>query len=130
MAKQFREYKDLDLDFTPHPISGDIVPITGPDAVKRSIRNILLTNLFERPFEPGFGSNVAHLLFEPVDPLTKYALKTQIESAIQRLEPRAEVINVVIEFNLDENRYEVDVEFSVENIPLEYAVSVFLERVR
>lgn len=125
-----RQYKDLDLDFTPHPLSGDLVPLTGADAVKRSVRNILLTNLFERPFQANLGSRIAHLLFEPVSPLTKYALKDEIVRAINLNEPRAKLLDVIIDFNLDENRYDVVVQFSLENINQPESVSIFLERVR
>ena len=130
MPTLFREYKDLDLDLTPHPISGDVTPLTGPDAVRRSIRNIVLTNLFERPFRPNIGSRSAHFLFENVDPLTKYALRQEILSAIKANEIRAKVLQILITENIDERRLEIEIDFSIENIPESFNVTIFLERVR
>lgn len=130
MPPVVREYSDLDLDFEPHPISGDLVPLTGADAVKRSIRNILLTDVYENPFRPNIGSRISHLLFEPIDPLTKYALREEIYRAINLNEPRAQVLDVRISFQPDDNRYEATVEFSIENITETFSINVFLERVR
>lgn len=126
-----KEFSDLNLDMEPNPISGDLVSLTGIDAVKRSVRNVLLTNLYERQFRPNIGNRMAHLLFENVDPLTKYALKDEIYNTLAINEPRAKVIDVAVNFEIDDNRYDVTVYFSVENLPEEiFNVSVFLERVR
>ncbi len=125
-----RQYNDLDLDLTPHPVSGDIIPLEGPEAVKRSIRNILLTNLYERPYRPNIGSRIAHLLFENADPLTKYALRDEVFRAIAINEPRARLLDIRISFDEDANGYEVVVEFSIENIIDVLQISVFMERVR
>jgi len=130
MPVKVREYTDLDLDFQPHPISGDISQLRDADAVKRSIRNILLTNIYEKPFRPNIGSKIAHLLFEPVDPLTKYALRDEIFRAILINEPRARIVDIRINYNLDENRYDATIQFSIENFTEIVTVNIFLERIR
>lgn len=125
-----REYKDLDLNFEPHAFSGDLVPLTGVDCIKRSIKNLLLTNFYEKPNVPKFGSGLTALLFELATPLTKYALKDEIIGAIQAFEPRAKVYDVLIDFDEDNNKYIAEIQFSVENITEVLSFTVFLERVR
>ena len=81
------DYSDLDLDFIAHPATGDIVKKIGPDAIKRSVRNLILTNFYDRPFRPGIGSNVQKFLFENPNPLTVNFLKDAIAEVLRSLLP-------------------------------------------
>ena len=91
-----RWYTDIDLNITPHPSSGDLVLKQDKDAVKRSIRNIMLTNHYERPFKPNFGANLRSLLFELADDITKMEIRQQIDEALQNFEPRVAVDNIYL----------------------------------
>jgi len=130
MVTRNREYKDLDLNFTAHPVSGDIAKVENEDAIKRSIRNLILTNNYERPFQPELGSNILHTLFEPMNRVTQYKLQTSIEDLINFREPRAELLQVKVESNYDENRYEVSIIFMVQDQLEPLQVQIFLQRVR
>jgi len=89
-----RWYTDIDLNITPHPSSGDLVLKQDKEAVKRSVRNIMLTNNYERPFKPNFGANLRGLLFELADDMTKFEIRKQIIEALEMLEPRVTIISV------------------------------------
>jgi phage baseplate assembly protein W len=130
MVTRNREYKDLDLNFTAHPVSGDIAKVEDEDAVKRSIRNLILTNHYERPFQPDLGSNVLHTLFEPMNRITQYRLRTEIEDLINFREPRADLLQVKVESNYDDNRYEVTIVFMVQDQMEPLQLQIFLQRVR
>ena len=91
-----RWYTDIDLNITPHPSSGDLVLKKDNDAVKRSLRNIMLTNNFERPFKPNFGANLRGLLFELADDLTKFEIRSQIIEAVENFEPRVKIDNIYL----------------------------------
>jgi len=130
MAARTREYKDLDLNFRPHPVSGDVNILKGIDAVRRSVRNLILHNLYERPFNSDFGSGVKGSLFENLGPVEVYQLRENISSAISRYEKRATLTSIDIKENLDKNQIDIDVSFLVENTIEPVTVSLFLKRVR
>ena len=126
-----RQYTDLDLFFGSKTVSKDINKVTDIQAVKRSIRNLVLTNHYEKPFHPEIGSGVRDMLFEPMTPLTAHILTRKIEDVIENFEPRARLISVRAQPNLDRNEYEVTIEFLVVNAPTELVdLTVFLERLR
>ena len=126
-----RQYTDLDLFFGRKSVSKDINKVTDMQAVKRSIRNLVLTNHYEKPFHPEIGSGVRDMLFEPMTPLTAYMLAKQVENVIENWEPRARLVGVRASPNLDRNEYEVTIEFYVVNTPTELVdLTVFLERLR
>lgn len=125
-----RKFSDLDLDFTPHPISGDIVPLVDSSAIKRSIRNILFTGLNERLFNPEFGANLKQLLFEPINPGTKQTLILAITNSIKVFEPRASLVDLKVKVSPDENAYEVTIIVSIDNISEVVTYDLFLERLR
>ena len=89
-----RIYRDLNLNFNAHPVTGDVVTITDVNAIKRSIRNLLLTNHYDRPFHPEIGSNISQLLFENFGIITGTMLSKEIEDMITNYEPRAMVETV------------------------------------
>ena len=126
-----RQYTDLDLFFGRKTQSKDINKVTDIQAVKRSIRNLVLTNHYEKPFHPEIGSGVRDMLFEPMTPITAHILTRKIEDVIENFEPRARLISVTAFPNLDRNEYECTIEFFVVNAPTELVdLTVFLERLR
>jgi len=129
MANDFR-YVDFDLNFTAHPVTGDISIMTGSDAVIQSIKNLVQQRPYESPFEPAKGSRVTAFLFEVISPLTATSLKDEIRVLLTNYEPRAEVIDVSVYANIDDNGYEVTVLFNVINIPDTIRVEFFLKRLR
>ena len=131
IERNSRQYTDLDLFFGRKSVSKDINKVTDVQAVKRSIRNLVLTNHYEKPFHPEIGSGVRGILFEPMSPLTAHILTRKIEDVIENFEPRARLISVRAIPNLDRNEYECTIEFYVVNTPTELVdLTVFLERLR
>ena len=131
IARNVRQYTDLDLFFAKKATSKDISKVTDIQAVKRSIRNLVLTNHYEKPFHPEIGSGVRGILFEPMTPLTAHILTRKIEDVIENFEPRARLMSVRAQPNLDRNEYECTIEFFVVNAPTELVdLTLFLERLR
>ena len=129
--RNVRQYTDLDLFFGKKSTSKDISKVTDILAVKRAVRNLVLTNHYEKPFHPEIGSGVRGILFEPMTPITAHILTRKIEDVIENFEPRVRLINVIAYPNLDRNAYEVSVEFYVVNMPTELVdLTLFLERLR
>ncbi len=108
-----RTYKDLAFSMFANPMSGDIGKKTGANAVKGAIYSILKTNFNERVFAPEFGTGIRGLLFEQMNPITEERLKKEVESAIARHEPRAEVLGISVVAQEEQNRYEISVVFNV-----------------
>ena len=131
ISRNVRQYKDLDLFFDKKNVSKDITKITDIAAVKRSIRNLVLTNHYEKPFHPEIGSGVRDMLFEPMSLLTAHVLTRKIEDVIENFEPRVRLMSVSARPNLDRNEYEMTIEFFIKNFPTTLiTVDVFLERLR
>lgn len=125
-----RDYTDLDLNFTANPVTKDVAKKVGPDAVARSIRNLVLTNFYDRPFRPFIGSNAQKMLFDNMDSSTCRLLETTIQQVIEGFEPRVTVLGVKVTANIDENRFDAKIAFRVNNRPDPFQVTVFLERIR
>jgi phage baseplate assembly protein W len=131
ITRNVRQYTDLDLFFGKKSSNSDVQEITDVKAVKRSIRNLVLLNHYEKPFHPEIASGVRDMLFELMTPVTAQILARKIEDVIQNFEPRARLISVTALPNLDRNEYEVTIEFYVVNQPTELVdLTVMLERVR
>ena len=129
--RNVRQYSDLDLFFAAKGVSKDISKVTDIQAVKRSVRNLVLTNHYEKPFHPEIGSGVRDILFEPMTPITANILARKIEDVIENFEPRAKLISVRAQPNLDRNEYECTIQFYVINTPTELVdLTVMLERLR
>ena len=125
-----RIYKDLDLNFTRNPVTNDILRIEDVDAVKRSVRNLVQTNFYERPFHPELGCGIRGLLFENYSPIIGIFLKRKIAEVINRYEPRDSLVNVTLDDEPDRNRLKVSLYFYVQNIPDQVVVETFLQRLR
>ena len=131
ISRNVRQYRDLDLFFNKKNGTNDVTQITDIQAVKRSIRNLVLTNFYEKPFHPEIGSGIRDMLFENMTPITAVVLARKVEDVIENFEPRARLISVRSLPNLDRNEYEVTIEFFVVNTPTELVdMTVFLEVLR
>ena len=119
ITRNVRQYTDLDLFFGKKSSNSDVQEITDVKAVKRSIRNLVLLNHYEKPFHPEIASGVRDMLFELMTPVTATILARKIEDVINNFEPRARLISVNALPNLDRNEYEVSIEFYVVNQPTE-----------
>ena len=130
-ARAVRQYTDLDLFFGRKSSNSDIQQVTDVQAVKRSIRNLVQLNVYEKPFHPEISGGVREMLFELMTPITAQIIAKQIENVINNFEPRARLVGVRVQPDLDRNLYEVAIEFYVVNAPTELVdMSVMLERLR
>lgn len=125
-----RNFKDLDLNFTIHPVKKDINKHVGVNAVVNSIKNLVLYNNYERPFYPEFGSNLRKLLFENVDDFTSSMIEREISEMISLYEPRCQVNQIVARASPDENGFYVELDFFVINVSDPVKITFFLERIR
>ena len=130
LSTNTRRWYDLDLDFTAHPVTKDIVLKKDVEAVKRSVRNLVLTNPHERPFHPEIGSGITGILFENVSPTTAVVLQSEIRQVITNFEPRVRLIDISVLGDIDKNGYYVTINFQVINIPNPVTIELFLERLR
>tara|TARA_Y100000593_G_scaffold90859_1_gene178240 strand:- start:22241 stop:22630 length:390 start_codon:yes stop_codon:yes gene_type:complete len=117
MAK--KRYSDLDLDFIPHPVSGDVPFKYDAEAIKRSVRNLVFMGRYEKPFHPEIRSEVRRLLFENFTPIIKFEIEREIEDIITQYEPRAEVEEIEAIDDTDNNSLNVTVRFTVVGVPNE-----------
>lgn len=123
-------YSDLDLKLRLHPTHGDIVPLKDIDAVKQSVKNLILTSKKERLFQPWLGSGVQDLLFEPSTAITRTLLRRAIIDVVNRYEPRVKMNDVVVEDRSDINAYNITLNFTIINLVQDVDVQFYLERVR
>lgn len=127
--KAFR-YTDLDLDFAPNPVTGAVQRKVDDEAVKRSVRNLMFLNRYEKPFHPEVHSGLRGLLFELVTPAMAIILQRKIIEILTVYEPRAEIIGVNVTDRHEENRYDVEIEFRVLNRDEPVNLVLSLERLR
>ena len=126
-----KQYRDLDLFFSRKSMSNDVNKVTDITAIKRSIRNLVLTNHYEKPFHPEIGSGVRDILFEPMTPFISHILTMKVLDVIENFEPRAKVINISAKPDIDRNEYELTIQFFVVNAPTELVdLTLMLERLR
>ena len=130
MANLTKIYSDIDLAFTRKPGTNDIALSYDAQSVSRSIKNLVLTNRFERLWNPNLGSNINALLFELISPITGNALETEIKTLIRNYEPRAIVNEVVVTAQPDENSYSVILSYYLQNATLPTTLTLILERNR
>ena len=128
--RSVKVYKDLNLDFQQNTATKDIQKITDVEAVKRSVRNLINTNHYEKPFRPEVGSNLRAMLFEMISPQMNHAISKEIDLMIANYEPRCRLVEVSSNPAIDKNAYEVTISFYVVNHPEPVIVESFLERLR
>jgi len=125
-----KQWSDLDLSLTLHPIRKDIMPLRDDAALRNSIKNLLLTNFYERPFNMGIGANMRALLFEPADSITRIAIRDNIARTISDYEPRVELIYIKVDDQADSNAYNIVVKFRIKEHDSEDKVEIVLRRIR
>lgn len=125
-----RQYRDLNLKFIPHPATMDVTKRVDIDAIKTSVKHLVLTRNYERPFHPEIGSQVHSLLFENWTPFSEQLMRTTIENTILKFEPRVRLIEVAINAQPDRNEVEVTITFAIQNVDTPVSVVVVLERNR
>ena len=131
ISRNARQYSDLDLFFTKKTVGSDVNKVTDIQAVKRSLRNLINLNAFEKPFHPEISGGVRELLFENISPMVSAVLARKIEDVINNFEPRCRLVSVRAIPDYDRNIYNVSIEFYVVNAPTELVdLSVMLERLR
>ena len=129
--KSTRIYRDLDLFFGKKGTDSDVSVVEDVQAVKRSVRNLVLLNEYEKPFHPEIHGGVRDMLFENMTPIVANVIARKVEDVINNFEPRARLVSVRAIPNLDNNAYEISISFYVVNAPTELVdLSIMLERIR
>lgn len=123
-------YSDIDLTFNPHPVTKDLMLSTGQMAVVKALKNLILTNHYEKPFNPDYGSNIRKLLFELMTPFTAQAIAKEIEYTIKSYEPRVTIKYINVVANYDNDYYETSIEFYIENLVEPLTANFILSRLR
>lgn len=130
-------YSDLDISFTPDPITGDLAVVSDEQSVTQSVKNLILTSFYERPFQPSLGSAVNLMLFENNDEVTRFILAQKIKQVVDLFEPRAEVklVDIYDTFGpkrekLDPHTLIINVGFLVQNFPTLVTTQIILRRLR
>ena len=125
-----RQYRDIDLNFAAHPVTGDIAKKVGEDAIIQSIKNLLSTGKYERLFQPRIHSRLKAHLFEPIDNITSSAIGNEIRNVIGNFEPRVNLVELNVTPEYDMNGYDVSLTFFILNSTSPITVNLFLERIR
>lgn len=128
---EFQTFKDLNVTFKKHPVTDDLVVVKDKAAITQSIRNLLLTQKGERPFQPDLGTSIYRLLFEPLDFATAALIRLEIADAMKKFEPRISVDQIRVEPDLDSNNFDVEMSYIIvgrEDTPV--SVEFFLESAR
>jgi len=130
LQKVRTRYSDFKTNLDEHPLSSDVALDTNADAVKRSIRNLMLTGTYERRFRPYIGSGLQKYLFENVSPVTAQLIQDSIVTTIQNFEPRAQLISVIVTVDPDMNSYSATVKFAILNLPDTVEITQIISRIR
>lgn len=123
-------YRDFDLWFTPHPITGDVASLTNEAAIKKSVQNLVLMNFGDVPFEPNIGSNVSSFLFELPTDITVIMINNYIREVLRNHEPRIEVLSVDTTYNYDDSQFTTILTFGFTNREVTTTFNLTLERRR
>lgn len=130
MARNSRIFTDLDLNFLAHPVTKDVTTQVDYQAIKASVRNLILTSNFEKPFHPEIGSPIKSLMFEPVTPILPVLIEKAIHQTIDNFEPRVQLTRVDVNFSPDNNSVYVTIEFKIINTTVNQTVNLILKRTR
>ena len=128
--KKLDVYSDFSDNFIKHPITNELIVLKNEDSVRQAFKNLILTNIDERPFNPFFGSNVNRSLFDPFGPFLVEDITRYINLAAKQFESRIQVLNVTITDQSDKNAIGINVVFSIINNPEPISLSLFVKRVR
>jgi phage baseplate assembly protein W len=124
------KFTDIDLNFAKNPLTRDVNILQDETAIKRSLKNIILTNIYERPFLPELKGNVTAMLFEPFTDLTVIRIEKGIRDAIMSYEPRVVIQDIIVEGEPDRNRFIVTIRFQIRNTSKVSETQFYLERLR
>lgn len=130
MPKNTRTFSDIDLNFTAHPVTGDLVKRYDDAAIKQSVKNLILTQNYERPFHSEIGSTLRGLLFEPASPITARLIEKAIQQTILNFEPRVVLSGVVAQFSPDNNSVYITISYTIVNTTTPQTINLTLERTR
>jgi phage baseplate assembly protein W len=130
MARNTRIFSDLDLNFTAHPVTKDITRRYDENSIKTSLKNLILTSNYERPFHSEIGSPIKRLLFEPATPMLENMVQRAIVDVVNNFEPRVRLIDVVVNLSPDTNSLYVSIEFTIVNTESPLTLDLVLERTR
>ena len=128
--RTIRQFKDLDLNFLSHPLTGDIVKSFDADSINKNLKYLIMTNVYESPFHPEKSSQVNSLLFEQMDYITVQVLKRTIEEVIQNFEPRVLLDEVIVTANEEMNDLRIDIIYYVVNTSEPVTFTTTLKRIR
>jgi len=129
-TRNSRKFRDIDLDFQRNFVTNDVAVVEDVIAIKRSVKNLVQTNFYERPFHPELGCGVRQLLFENFTPLTAIYMRRKIEEVLTNYEPRISLTGVNVDDDQDRNRLVVDIHFRIIGVDGPQVVSTFLQRIR
>lgn len=130
MARNTRTFTDLDFNFLLHPKTGDVSTRSDEEAIKQSIRNLVMTRNFERPFRSEVGCQATALLFEPMSPMLATLIEKSIGDVINNYEPRVNLLEVKAKFSPENNSVYVTITFRIKNTQTPISVNLILERTR
>lgn len=130
MARNTRTFSDLDLNFIANPATGDVSKKYDVNAIKQSVKNLVMTNHYERLFHPEIGSQITSLLFEPFSPLLQAMLEQAIINTITNFEPRVRLLNIDVSLNPDNYTVFVSITFTIVNTETPLVVDFTLQRTR
>ena len=125
-----RPYKDVSLTFARNVVTSDVVTVSGEDAVKRSLKLLIMSRAGETPFFPEFGSLIFPLLFEPIDPITTVLLQHEMRATIDAYEPRVNIRQLTVTPSSDEQGYDIDCLFTIVNQVAPVTLTLYLSRLR
>ena len=130
IQRQTREFSDFSFLFNAHPTSLDVVKKTNEDAIKQSLRNLISTKHYERPFHPEIGCQIHSLLFENWDPIIERTMQQTILDVVNKFEPRVQIIDIRINDKPDQNGIEISLEYKIINSDRPVTFTTALSRVR
>lgn len=130
MARNTRTFTDLDLNFLSHPRTEDVTVKYDEEAIKQSIKNLVMTRNYERPFRSDIGCQVMTLLFEPASPILIDLLEKTISDTIINYEPRVDLMKVAVQYKESALTVNVDIVFRIKNTQTPVSVNIILERTR
>ncbi len=119
LGKISRSFKDFSFNFTKNPVTGDIVVLKNEEAIKQAVKNLVLTQVSERPFNPDLGTNTTSYLFELNTNIAANKLIDEIETVLSIYEPRISLQNITVDVNDDLNKFDVDIEYLIVGLPPE-----------
>ena len=125
-----REYSDISLSFEKNPTTGDVVKVKDDIAIKQSIKTLVLSEVFEAPFQKGKGTKIRKIIFNLMDDDSSNLIKREISNVIKNREPRVNLYNVNVEPIPEENKYLIKIIFSIINTLEPLEVELFVSRVR